>query len=280
MSNLIPVNDVQTMAVAIAKSGLFGMKTPDQALALMLIAQAEGMHPALAARDYHIIQGRPALKADAMLARFQAQGGKVNWDVLTDKEVTATFSHPQGGSAKITWTWDMAVKAKLTGKDNWTNYPRAMLRARVVSEGIRTVFPGVVVGVYTPEELSDIPTHAPVKDMGAADVLDPVQPPPKEVEDHPFSLFLADGSVYESYPDFSGYLEGVRSMVEKIMRSQKFTPEVKKEKIASVLNANAKGIEELPALFKFQLKAALIGEGSDLPKVLEDLSDQETSMDL
>jgi hypothetical protein len=54
------------MASAIAKSGLFGMKTPDQALALMLIAQAEGMHPAIAARDYHVIQadqrlrGRPA----------------------------------------------------------------------------------------------------------------------------------------------------------------------------------------------------------------------------
>jgi hypothetical protein len=30
-----------------------------------------------------------------------------------------------------------------------------MLRARVISEGIRTVFPGVAVGVYTPEEVAD-----------------------------------------------------------------------------------------------------------------------------
>jgi hypothetical protein len=140
------------MALAVAKSGLFGIKTPDQALSLMLIAQAEGLHPAIAARDYHVIQGRPTLKADAMLARFQSAGGKVEWHDLTDAEVSGTFSHPAGGSARINWTMDMAKKANLTGKEVWKQYPRAMLRARVVSEGIRTVFPGVVVGVYTPEE--------------------------------------------------------------------------------------------------------------------------------
>lgn len=59
MSNaLVPMNVIEKMGTAIAKSGLFGMKTPDQAVALMLIAQAEGMHPAIAARDYHVIQGR------------------------------------------------------------------------------------------------------------------------------------------------------------------------------------------------------------------------------
>ena len=78
MSNLIPVNDIQTMALAVVKSGLFGMKTVEQATALMLIAQAEGYHPALAARDYHIIQGRPTLKAETMMARFQQQGGNAD----------------------------------------------------------------------------------------------------------------------------------------------------------------------------------------------------------
>ena len=105
MSNdLVPIGDIERMASAIAKSGLFGMKTPEQAVALMLIAQAEGMHPAIAARDYHVIQGRPALKADAMLARFQTAGGKVNWEAYTDEAVTGVFSHPQGGSEKIEWT--------------------------------------------------------------------------------------------------------------------------------------------------------------------------------
>ena len=278
MSNLIPVNDIQTMALAVVKSGLFGMKTVEQATALMLIAQAEGYHPALAARDYHIIQGRPTLKAETMMARFQQQGGKVEWKTLTDKEVTATFSHPSGGSATITWTFEQAKQAGLTNKDNWKNYPRAMLRARVVSEGIRTVFPGVVLGVYTPEEVQDIPNPPQTRDMGRVDV---VEVPEEEPVDHPFSLFLSDGSVYRGYPDFSEYLEGIRSMVEKITKSGKFTPEEKKQKITSLLTANSKQIETLPALAKIQLKGALIGEGSDLPNAIrEPSSDPETSEDL
>ena len=155
-TELIPVKDVQVMAAAIAKSGLFGMKTPEQALALMLIAQAEGMHPAIAARDYHVIQGRPALKADALLARFQTAGGKVEWHEYTDAKVEATFSHPQGGSVRIDWDMARAKAAGLTGKDNWQKYPRQMLRARVISEGIRTVYPGCSVGIYTVEEVQDM----------------------------------------------------------------------------------------------------------------------------
>jgi len=272
MSQLITVDQIQTMANAVVKSQLFGMKTVEQATALMLIAQAEGYHPALAARDYHIIQGRPTLKAETMMARFQQQGGKVDWKTLTDEEVTATFSHPSGGSATITWTFEQARKAGLTGKDNWKNYPRAMLRARVVSEGIRTVFPGVVLGVYTPEEVQDIPTQPKTRDMGTVDVVEAVE---EEKVNHPFSLFLADGSVYQSFPDFQGYLEGIRSMVAKITNSTKFTEEEKKAKITSLLTANSKQIEALPALAKVQLKGALIGEGSNLPNAIREGPDPE-----
>lgn len=158
---IIPIADVERMANSIAKSGLFGMKTIDQAAALMLIAQAEGRHPASAAQDYHIIQGRPALKADAMMARFLAAGGKCEWHRYEATVVDATFSHPQGGSIRLAWTIEDAKRIGLAGKDNWKHYPRAMLRARVISEGIRTVFPGVAVGMYTPEEVQDFDLPVP-----------------------------------------------------------------------------------------------------------------------
>lgn len=151
----IPYNDLEKMAAAIAKSQLFGVKTPEQALALMLVAQSEGLHPAIAARDYHVIQGRPALKADAMLARFQQAGGKVDWKSLSDTKAEAVFSHAQGGSAPIDWDIERAKKAGLSTKDMWVKYPRQMLRARVISEGVRTVFPGCISGFYTPEEVQD-----------------------------------------------------------------------------------------------------------------------------
>lgn len=168
MSELITMDALQIMASAVAKSGLFGVKTPDQALALMLVAQAEGLHPATAARDYHIIQGRPAMKADAMLARYLATGGRVEWHEHTDALVCATFSHPAGGTAKIDWTMERAKQAGLSGKDNWKAYPRQMLRARVISEGIRMTNPGVAIGVYTVEETQDF---SPEKDMGRAEIV-------------------------------------------------------------------------------------------------------------
>jgi len=158
---MIPLNDIEKMAQYVVKSGLFGIKTVDQAVALMLIAQAEGMHPALASRDYHIIQGRHSLKADAMLSRFISAGGKVQWHTYTDDEVSATFSHPAGGAVNISWDMKRAKQADLGGKDNWKKYPRQMLRARVISEGIRTVYPGVAVGVYTPEEVQDFDDAPP-----------------------------------------------------------------------------------------------------------------------
>lgn len=150
-----PVSDLERMAKAFAASKLFGIQNPDQGLALCLLAQAEGRHPASAAQDYHIISGRPAKKADAMLRDFLASGGKVEWHALTDEKADATFSHPSGGSARIDWT---AERAKQAGINNpmWKKYPRQMLRSRVVSEGVRTVCPGATSGMYVPEEVQDI----------------------------------------------------------------------------------------------------------------------------
>lgn len=153
--------DIEKMGRAIVASGLFGIKTHEQAIALMLIAQAEGLHPAIAALDYNIIQNRPALTADAILGRFQAKGGRVEWGDYTDQRVVGTFSHPQGGSVTIEWTMERASRAGLAGKDNWKKWPRQMLRSRCISEGVRTVAPGTTVGRYPPDEVEDFEAPPP-----------------------------------------------------------------------------------------------------------------------
>ena len=179
MSNIVPFEQQLQLADAFCRSGLFGVKTKEQAIALMAICEAEGLHPAKAVQEYHIIQGRPALKADAMLARFQSAGGKVAWSSMTDVRVSGTFTHAQGGSVEIEWTIEMAKRAGLTKNPTWNQYPRAMLRARCISEGIRTVFPGVVVGSYTPEEVQDM---EPVRTAPAPPPLVEEVPPPATVD--------------------------------------------------------------------------------------------------
>lgn len=151
----VSFTDIERMGDRIAKSGLFGMKTQDQAVALLLLSHAEGKHPAIAARDYDIIQGRPAKKAEAMQRDFLLSGGKIKWHELTDTKADATFSHPDGGEIRLDWTMDRAKKAGIGGKDNWNKFPRAMLRARCLSEGIRTVYPVATAGLISSEEAGD-----------------------------------------------------------------------------------------------------------------------------
>jgi hypothetical protein len=233
---LVPVADIEKMAVAIAKSKMFGMKTADEAFALMLIAQAEGMHPAIAARDFHVIQGRPTLKADAMLARFQNAGGKVQWDVYTDAEVTGTFSHPSGGSLKLTWTFAQAKSIGLTGKDNWKNYPRAMLRARCISEGIRTVYPGCVVGTYTAEEIEEIPK---AKDMGMVEEVVAAVEEVKAVQDGAFKLYVpGNDEPYAAFHTEQEWLDAYNDMVDRIKASVKMDELAKQFKLDGLKACN------------------------------------------
>ena len=178
MSNaIIPFAEVTKMAAVAASSRMFGFKTQDEALAIMLLCQGEGLHPAVAMRDYHVISGRPSMKADAMLARFQQAGGSVKWTRYDETAVSGVFSHPQGGSVEITWNMEQAKRANLSGKDVWKAHPRAMLRARCISEGIRTVFPACIVGVYTPEEIQAMPDPVAVQSHVVEEPAAPPAPP-------------------------------------------------------------------------------------------------------
>ena len=213
-------------------------------------------------RDFHVIQGRPALKADAMLARFQQAGGSVKWEEYTDERVSGSFSHPNGGSVTVTWTFEMAKKIGLTAKDNWRNYARAMLRARCVSEGVRTVYPGCVVGVYTPEEVETFKTPSQtVKDMGEAEVV--FEEPVSE-----FQLFLPDGSVYANCTDWKDYIERYVAMLDAIENSPKLKADEKSEKRKTWEAGNADAIKRMDAITKTQFIAAK--QGVDTFASLED----------
>src|SRR4051812_31639014 len=154
------MGDIEKVATAIARGGLFGSKDPYAVLTLCMLAHAEGQHPAVVFRDYDLIQGKPAKKAEAMLRDFIHSGGKVVWNKLDDECADATFSHPQGGTATINWTMARAQKAQLGGKDMWKKYPRQMLRSRTISEGVRSIYPGATSGLYVPEEVRDFDSTA------------------------------------------------------------------------------------------------------------------------
>lgn len=157
---MIPYSDIAQMGRVMAASKLFGIQNEQQAIALMLLCQSENMHPAVAMRDFHIISGRPALKADAMLARFKSVGGRVRWNQYADDCVSATFTAPDGDTITVDWTPERVKKAQLCGNSMHSKFPRQMLKARCISEGIRSIYPGVLSGLYAPEEVREFSSPA------------------------------------------------------------------------------------------------------------------------
>ena len=215
MSQIVPVTELEAMASHIVKSGLFGLKRQEEAVALMLVAQAEGRHPGTVAAEYNIILGRPALKADAILARFQQAGGKVEWKDYTDTKVSGTFTHSAGGSLYVDWDMDRAKAAGLGTKDNWKKYPRQMLRARVISDGVRGVYPAVLQGFYTPEEVQDF-SSAPVSAPApvAVPAAPALQEKPKKIKEAKKELPVIEAElVKEDQPEDTSWIEPLEAIL-------------------------------------------------------------------
>ncbi len=162
-AKMMSFHEIQELAETVAKSRLFpGIESPQAACALMMVCQAEGLHPMQAMRRFHIIEGRISMRADAMQAEFQARGGHVKEIESNDDRCELVFSHPvhcpEGRTIKRTRKQfiDNGVAMGREGiKKNWKNYPEAMLWARCISAGVRKVDPGTIAGVYTPEEVMD-----------------------------------------------------------------------------------------------------------------------------
>lgn len=176
-NQLMTVEGMRAVAQDFAKSRLFAMEQPEQIFALMMICQSEGIHPVQALKRYHIIEGRPSMRADAMQAEFQRQGGILEWVESSGEACEAIFSHassPRPFKIRVTLKeyidsgvamgFDRQTQKPMI-KKNWKQFPAAMLRARVISSGVRAVLPGVVAGIYTPEEVQDfeMPTAEPTR---------------------------------------------------------------------------------------------------------------------
>lgn len=154
--------DLIEISKRVAGSGLLGSRDENQIFTLMMLAYKDGINPVQASMDYHIIQGKPALSSQATLVRFQKAGGKIKYLKRTDTECTIEFMHEQAGELTITWNMERAKQAGLNlNKQNWKQYPRQMLAARCIAEGVRALYPASLDGLYLVEEVQDFETNSP-----------------------------------------------------------------------------------------------------------------------
>lgn len=169
-----PIEAVKVMGEMIAGSGMFGCTKVEQGMVLAMQCLAEGKPPLELAKTYHILDGKLAMRADAMLGRFLATGGEVQWVRRDNEVVEALWSYGKSKDVPIKCSIeDMKANGVAMDKSgkflktNWQRHPRQMLTARVISEAVRLLAPQLVAGVYTPEEVQDFvnenKANAPVR---------------------------------------------------------------------------------------------------------------------
>lgn len=146
------------MAAVAVQSGLNKQLANNKEAALLIIMQGLelGLQPMAALRNIHIINGRPCLSAQLMAGIIKAGGNKIQTVERTGQLATVKFIHKDGDEATVSFSWEEAVKAGLTGKDVWKSYPADMLWNRAIARGARQEFPEIFAGLYSREELEAI----------------------------------------------------------------------------------------------------------------------------
>jgi hypothetical protein len=134
------------------------IKTPEQAVAIMLTGRELGLPTMYALNNIAVIKGKPAANAAVMLSLIYRDHGDdaAKWDddATNDKVATLLYKRRTWTEYKRhTFTIEDARTAGLAGNATWKLYPGAMLRARCISAVARMAFPDSIGGMYTPEEL-------------------------------------------------------------------------------------------------------------------------------
>jgi len=148
---------MMAQADVLIKSGFLpqAIKTPAQAVAIMLTGRELGIPTMQALRQINVIQGKPTMAAELMLALAYQRIPGFRYAVVksTAQECVCQFERPGHKPYQHTFTMQDADALGLAGKQNWHTQPATMLRWRCISSGLRLVAPDAIAGVYTPEEL-------------------------------------------------------------------------------------------------------------------------------
>lgn len=162
-------------AGAVVRSGIAprGLKTQEQIMVALQYGAELGLRPMQAMATTMVVNGRPSLYGDGMLAVAQASGQLVDiketMEGSVDKLETlnAVCEIKRAGRptpARGAFSWKDAQRAGLTGKDTYKQYPTRMLKARARAFALHDAFPDILCGVLSTEEAGDYadPDAAPV----------------------------------------------------------------------------------------------------------------------
>lgn len=159
MAPALTFQEMMQMGEQLVRTGFLPahLRTGAQVAAVILTGRELGMEPMRAVRSLSLVKGKVVESADSQLARFKADGGRAQFKTLTDTEAVLYLKHPNGDEHVETFTMTDANKAGLSSNDTYRKFPKAMLRSRVITAGLKSVGWEGAIGNYDPEELRGTP---------------------------------------------------------------------------------------------------------------------------
>lgn len=146
---------LQKVGAGLFKSGMFpNAKNEFGAFAIVQYGAELGIGPMMSLKNINIISGQIAVNGQLMLSLAIRSG--VAFRVIEESDTGCKIEFKRGDITYLAeFTKKDADNAGLTGKDNWKKYPKDMYYWRCVAKGVRRVAPDAVMGLYTPDEISE-----------------------------------------------------------------------------------------------------------------------------
>jgi hypothetical protein len=155
----LPISELMNLAKAFAESGMFSdTKSAAQAIVKIQAGQEIGIPPFASMTGIHIIQGKPTIGAGLIASRLKGSG-KYDYRVVEASEKVCSIDFFQGATkiGNSTFTIEDAKKALTKNIDK---FPKNMLFARAISNGVKWYCPDIFSGpVYVPEEMQVVTTE-------------------------------------------------------------------------------------------------------------------------
>ena len=261
-----------------------------------------GLAPLQALQSIAVINGKPSMYGDALLAMVRADSRCLGVSETQEGGVATCIikrKHSDGSVEEVERTFSMkqAQQAGLSNRPTWKAYPERMLQHRARGNAIRDAFPDVIHGLISAEEAQDYEEPkdvTPQKESVAPPTIETLTTPKvEEAEVVPEKEEEPTGSIFDKYlenvvpekrepvvaesftlcvpnkkptiyQDPLNYMDAYNDLLLAVRRASTITPALRRTKMKELEQENIETFKVLPEDMVKELKEKRIAYNASL----------------
>ena len=261
-----------------------------------------GLAPLQALQSIAVINGKPSMYGDALLAMVRADSRCLGVSETQEGGVATCIikrKHSDGSVEEVKRTFSMkqAQQAGLSNRPTWKAYPERMLQHRARGNAIRDAFPDVIHGLISAEEAQDYEEPkdvTPQKESVAPPTIETLTAPKvEEAEVVPEKEEEPTGSIFDKYlenvvpekrepvvaesftlcvpnkqptiyQDPLNYMDAYNDLLLAVRKASTITPALRRTKMKELEQENIETFKVLPEDMVKELKEKRIAYNASL----------------